>query len=90
MIRQSDAVRRDRHGMTVMYAARIICSDEACAVETEVVAPTLAELEAQVCAECGAGMQVLGISFETSATGAVLRMLTHERERLDHDLHLAA
>ncbi len=76
--------------MTVMYAARIICSDEACAAEAEVVAPTLTELEAHVCAECGAGMQVLGVSFEASATGAVLRMLTHERERLERDLHLAA
>jgi hypothetical protein len=71
--------------MDVMYAARLICSDEACAAEAEVVAATLAEVEAECCPACGAGMQVLGVSFEASATGAVLRMLSHERERLERE-----
>ncbi len=66
-----------------MYAARLICSDEDCAHEAEVVVRTPSELHAELCELCGCGMQVLGVTFETSATGAVLRLLSRERERLD-------
>jgi hypothetical protein len=42
-----------------MWIARLVCSDDRCPERLEVVAGTLAEVEALAC-ECGCAMQVLG------------------------------
>ena len=73
-----------------MYAAKLICSDDACLFETELVVTALEELDVQLCDDCHAVLQVLGVSFEASATTAILRVLTLQRERLHDDLRRAA
>ena len=42
-----------------MFVARLICSDESCAAETEARAPTLRELETLAC-DCGCALEVVG------------------------------
>ena len=49
-----------------MFIATLICSDEACAEETEVVTPDLAELDVAACA-CGCTLVVFGVSDWTEA-----------------------
>lgn len=42
-----------------MLAARLVCSDIACAAELEAEAATVAELETLIC-ECGCALAVIG------------------------------
>jgi hypothetical protein len=42
-----------------MFAARLTCSDEACAVEIAAEALTLRELETMVC-DCGCTLELIG------------------------------
>ena len=48
--------------MAGMVIAELICSDEDCAVTVEVVAESLEELDALVCADCECTLQTLSIS----------------------------
>jgi hypothetical protein len=45
--------------MRVMYVARLVCSDEACAAEVAAEAATLRELETLVC-DCGCALEPIG------------------------------
>jgi hypothetical protein len=45
--------------MRVVYVARLICSDEACAAEVAADAATLRELETLVC-DCGCALELIG------------------------------
>ena len=45
--------------MRVMYVARLVCSDEACAAEVAAEAGTLRELETLVC-DCGCALELIG------------------------------
>jgi len=42
-----------------MFSARLICSDQACAVAHEVEAATVAELERMAC-DCGCVLEIVG------------------------------
>ncbi|QEC48139.1 hypothetical protein FSW04_11555 [Baekduia soli] len=57
-----------------MLIATLICSDEACAEETEVVTPDLAALDVAACA-CGCTLVVLGVSDWTEARLPAVRAL---------------
>ena len=45
--------------MSVVYVARLICSDAACAAEVAAEAATLRELETLVC-DCGCALEPIG------------------------------
>ena len=47
--------------MLSMWLARLICTDDGCAVEHEVSAPSLAELEVLACS-CGCALHVVGFA----------------------------
>ena len=48
--------------MDLMVIAELLCSDEQCAVEIEVVVDSLDELDLLVCEECECVLQTLSIS----------------------------
>ena len=48
--------------MASMVIAELICSDEDCAVTVELVAESLEELDALVCADCECTLQTLSIA----------------------------
>jgi len=45
--------------MPLVYIARLVCSDEACAEEVTNETATLAELETLIC-DCGCALEVIG------------------------------
>jgi hypothetical protein len=45
-----------------MLFARLICSDEDCAVVVEALADSLEDLDALLCDDCGCTLQVLGVA----------------------------
>ena len=53
------SVRPAAHAFRVMYTARLVCSDPACAEEIAAEAATLHELEALLC-DCGCALTVVG------------------------------
>ena len=63
-----------------MFVARLICSDMACAAETEAEAATVAELETLVC-ECGCALEVIGWPDAVAVAEVVQIRLTAGRER---------
>lgn len=56
-----------------MLNAQLICSDEDCAAEADVVVTHLVELDAAACA-CGCTMVVLSLSEWTRAEARVLAL----------------
>lgn len=60
--------------MPRMWFARLHCSEDGCPTEVEVVADTLAELEALSC-ECGCGLQVIGFADAIDEETALAVML---------------
>jgi len=62
--------------MRLMYIARLVCSDEACAEEVTLEAATLAELETLIC-DCGCALEVIGwpdVAAEPLAEVIMLRV----------------
>ena len=62
--------------MPVMYMARLVCSDEACAEEVTLEAATLAELETLIC-DCGCALEMIGwpdVAAEPLAEVIMLRV----------------
>jgi hypothetical protein len=60
----------------VMYSARLVCSDPACAQEIAAETATLAEFDALVC-ECGCALEVVGwpdVAAEPLAQVILLRV----------------
>jgi hypothetical protein len=55
----------------VVLIAQLICSDEDCAAETDVVAPNLTALDAAAC-DCGCTLVVLSVSEWSPAEARVL------------------
>jgi hypothetical protein len=62
--------------MPLVYIARLVCSDEACAEEVTHETATLAELETLLC-ECGCALEVIGwpdVAAEPLAEVIMLRV----------------
>jgi hypothetical protein len=55
----------------VVLIAQLICSDEDCAAETDVVAPNLTALDAAAC-DCGCTLVLLSVSDWSPARARVL------------------
>lgn len=62
-----------RGTVCVVLIAQLICSDEDCAAEADVVAPNLTALEAAAC-ECGCTLVVLSVSDWSPARPRVLAL----------------
>ena len=62
----------------MVFVARLICSDPACAEELTAEASSLRELEVLAC-DCGCGLEVLGWPDALDAGAEVL--VLHERGR---------
>jgi hypothetical protein len=57
--------------MGVMFVARLVCSDAACAAEAAAEATTLRELETLVC-DCGCALEPIGWPDSVDAPGAAV------------------
>ncbi len=61
----------------MVFVARLICSDPACAEEVAGEAATLRELEVLAC-ECGCALEVIGWPDTVRAEAAVIRLRVRE------------
>ena len=78
--------------MRLMYSARLVCSDEACAEEVTLEAATLAELETLIC-DCGCALEVIGwpdVAAEPLAEVIMLRVQAATAARRRGDIPEAA
>jgi hypothetical protein len=64
----------------MVFVARLICSDPACAEEVAGEAATLRELEVLAC-ECGCALEVIGWPDTVHAEAAVIRLRVREAPR---------
>ena len=78
--------------MRLMYIARLVCSDEACAEEVTLEAATLAELETLIC-DCGCALELIGwpdVAAEPLAEVIMLRVQAATAARRRGDVPEAA
>ena len=74
--------------MRIVFVARLICSDPACAEELVAEAATLQELEVLAC-ECGCGLDVIGWPDAVEPEGEVVVLHARGRAVLPHGLEAA-